>query len=247
MLKTFAFNLNLLWVERRLNQSPGKEGCWSLETIVLGAAVGSSCMPLWTGTCRSTCLARAFAALPWNCSSSKPAISHTNEQDFWVQGILECQHQRTLVLVSWSGRDWSELWARKPKHACTPSHSCLASLDRDLSAVKAILVCWHVLTSDISWGLFSLTPLGKRPHGTSKLQGWGCGGCWVPTMLEEVRTCAGSFWMRTSNFLAGRLLSIETSAEYLGINKCTSFIYSTCKGLCPKGHSLFSSVMVHGE
>lgn len=84
--------------------------------------------------------------------------------------------------VSRSGRDWSELWATKPRHTHTPSHSCLASPDRDLSAVKAILVCWHVLASpsDISWGLSSLAPSGKRPHGTSKPQHWGCRGLLGP-------------------------------------------------------------------
>lgn len=94
--KHLPLTLTCYEVERSLNQSPGKKGCWSLETLVVGAAVGPSCMPLWTGMCRSTCLARAFAALPWNCSSSKPAISHPNERDFWMQRVLQCQQQRTL-------------------------------------------------------------------------------------------------------------------------------------------------------
>lgn len=151
--------------ERSLNQSPGKKGCWRLETLIVGAAVGSSCVPLWTGTCRSTCLARVFAALSWNCSSTKPAISHPNERDFWMQRGLQCQHQRTVTWqVPWSGKGWSELWVTKPKHACTPLLSCLASPNRDLAAVKAILVCWQVLTSPcgISWGLCSPTPWGRR-------------------------------------------------------------------------------------
>lgn len=114
----------------------------------MGAAVGSSCMPLWTGKCRSTCLARAFAALPWNCSCTEPAIPHPNEQDFRMQRGLQCQHQRTVTWqVSRSGRGWSELWAAEPKHARTLLRFCLASPNRDLSAVKAILVCWQVLTS----------------------------------------------------------------------------------------------------
>lgn len=35
----------------------------------------------------------------------------------------------------------------KTKRTCVPLHSCLASLNRDPSAVKIILFCWQVLTS----------------------------------------------------------------------------------------------------
>lgn len=146
--KHLPLTLTCYEVERSLNQSPGKKACWNSETLVMGTAVGSSCMPLWTGKCRSTCLARAFAALPWNRSCTEPAISHPNERGFWMQRGLQCQDQRTVTWqVSQSERGWSELWAAKPKHTCTPLRSRLASPNRGLSAVKAILVCWHVLTS----------------------------------------------------------------------------------------------------
>jgi len=69
-------------------------------------------------------------------------------------------------------------------------------------------------------------------------------------MLEEEGVCvitAEGFWLRAPKASLRRLLAIETATEHLAINKCTAFIYSDCKGLCLKGRSLFSSIIMHGE
>lgn len=68
----------------------------------------------------------------------------------------------------------------KPKHACIPLHSCLASLNRDLSAVKTITIllaspCFSL--GDILWDLSSPTASGKRPRRTNKVTGWVCRRC----------------------------------------------------------------------
>lgn len=181
--KHLPLTLTCYEVERSLNQSPGEKGCLSLETLILGAAVGSRCTPPRTAKCRSTCLANAFAVLPWNHSSIKPAVSHPNEWDFWMKRGLQSQYQRTVIWqMSRSGRGQSELWASKNK-ACVHTFAFLSrfSEQRSLSCQNHIvlLASSHFSLSDILWGLSS-TPSGKRPCRTSKPQGWGCRSCLGP-------------------------------------------------------------------
>lgn len=139
----------------------------------------------------------------------------------------------------------------KTKRACIPLHSCLASLNRDLSAVKTILFCWQVLTSPsvIFYGACLLHLQGRGPAEPANPKAGGAEAVWGPTVLEEEGVCAmtaGVFWMRAPKSSCRRLLAIETGTECLAI-KCAAFIYSDCKGLCLKGRSLFSSVIMHGE
>lgn len=251
--KHLPLTLTCYEVERSLDLSPGKKDCWSLERFVWGAAVGSGCTPPCTAKCRSTCLANAFAVLSWNRSSIEPAISHPNEWDFWMQRGLQSQHRRTVIWqVSRSGRGRSELWASKNKaHVRTSAFLSRFSEQRSLSCQNhtVLLASSHFSLNDILWGLSS-APSGKRPCRTSIPRGWESEPVWGPTMLEEEGICAttaGGFWMRAAKASHRRLLAIETGAEHLAINTSTAFIYSDCKGLCPKGRNLFSSIIMRGE
>lgn len=141
----------------------------------------------------------------------------------------------------------------KTKRACIPLHSCLASLNRDLSAVKTILFCWQVLPfpTVIFYGACLLLHLwGRGPTEPANLRAGSAEAVWGPTMLEEEGVCATTaegFWMRAPKASSRRLLAIETGTESLAINKYTAFIYCDCKGLCLKGCSLFSSIIMYDE
>lgn len=170
-----------------------------------------------------------------------------------MQRGLQSQHRRTVIWqVSQSGRGRSDLWASK-NEARVHTFAFLSrfSEQRSLSCQNhtVLLASSHFALSGILWGLSS-TPLGKRPCRTSKPQGWDAEAVWGPAVLEEERVCATTtrgFWVRSPKSSCRRLLAIETGTEHLAINKCTAFIYSDCQGLCPKGHSLSSSIILYGE
>lgn len=155
-------------------------------------------MSLWTGMCRSTCLARAFAAYPETVLPPSLQFPIQMDETFECKEFCRASTRGHLENISvWKGLEWT-LGSKMHAHLCIP----VLLLQTEISQL-----------SQPSWlaGKFPFLPL--MFHGVSLLlhlqgrgpmeaanQGWGCRGCWVPTMLEEVRACAitaGGFWRRT--------------------------------------------------
>lgn len=124
----------------------------------------------------------------------------------------------------------------------------------------SVAASWLLCTAALAW----LTTQGSKQSTSSLLTPWQhpapqtakdgaeAGRTLIPLGCTQLQpeegvgaTTTGGFQMTAPR--ASHRRPWDTESEHLEISKCTAYIYSGCKGLCPKGHSLFCSIIMRGE
>lgn len=124
----------------------------------------------------------------------------------------------------------------------------------------SVAASWLLCTAALAW----LTTQGSKQSTSSLLTPWQhpapqtakdgaeAGRTLIPLGCTQLQpeegvgaTTTGGFQMTAPR--ASHRRPWDTESEHLEISKCTAYIYSGCKGLRPKGHSLFCSIIMRGE
>lgn len=150
-----------------------------------------------------------------------------------MQGVLQCHRQRTLgKCLGLEGAGGNSGQQNQSMRAHLRIPVSLLQTERSQLSKPSWFAGMFLLLPLIFHGACLLLHLqGRGPMEPANCRAGGAEAVGSPLSwkksgpLPQLEEASGGR-IGPPNFLAGRLLDIETSNEYLGINKCTSFICS---------------------